>query len=55
MNDAFKQHGAFSWSELLADNVELAIGFTLQRAYLIVQIGVRLIPGLPEVKAPVYT
>ena len=27
MNDAFKQHGAFSWSELLVDDVELAISF----------------------------
>ena len=27
MNDAFKQHGAFSWSELLVDDVESAIGF----------------------------
>ncbi len=27
MNDAFKQHGAFSWSELLVDDVDLAIGF----------------------------
>jgi hypothetical protein len=27
MNDAFKQHGAFSWSELLVDNVESAISF----------------------------
>ena len=27
MNDTYKQHGAFSWSELLVDNVESAIGF----------------------------
>lgn len=27
MNDAFKQHGAFSWSELLVDDVDLAIRF----------------------------
>lgn len=27
MNDAFKQHGAFSWSELIVDDVDLAIGF----------------------------
>ncbi|MEW8525914.1 MAG: VOC family protein [Candidatus Thiodiazotropha endolucinida] len=27
MNDAFKQHGAFSWSELLVDDVDSAIGF----------------------------
>ena len=27
MNDAFKQHGAFSWAELLVDDVESAIGF----------------------------
>jgi len=27
MNDVFKQHGAFSWSELLVDNVDLAISF----------------------------
>lgn len=27
MNDAFKQHGAFSWSELLVDDVDLAISF----------------------------
>ena len=27
MTDAFKQHGAFSWSELLVDDVESAIGF----------------------------
>ncbi|MES9832769.1 MAG: VOC family protein [Candidatus Thiodiazotropha sp. DIVDIV] len=27
MNNAFKQHGAFSWSELLVDDVDLAIGF----------------------------
>ena len=27
MNKAFKQHGAFSWSELLVDDVESAIGF----------------------------
>ncbi len=27
MNDSFKQHGAFSWSELLVDDVESAISF----------------------------
>jgi len=27
MNDAFKQHGAFSWSELLVDDVDSAIEF----------------------------
>jgi predicted enzyme related to lactoylglutathione lyase len=27
MNDAFKRHCAFSWSELLVDNIESAIGF----------------------------
>jgi predicted enzyme related to lactoylglutathione lyase len=27
MNDVYKQHGAFSWSELLVDDVDLAIGF----------------------------
>ena len=27
MNDAFKQHGAFSWSELLVNDVDTAIGF----------------------------
>ena len=27
MNDACKQHGAFSWSELLVDDVDSAIGF----------------------------
>lgn len=27
MNDAFKQHGAFSWSELLVDDVDSAISF----------------------------
>ncbi len=27
MNEAFKTHGAFSWSELLVDDVESAIGF----------------------------
>jgi len=27
MNDAFKQHGAFSWSELIVDDVDSAIGF----------------------------
>ena len=27
MNKAFKQHGAFSWAELLVDDVESAIGF----------------------------
>lgn len=27
MNDAFKQHGAFSWSELLVDDVDTAISF----------------------------
>ena len=27
MNDVYKQHGAFSWSELLVDDVDSAIGF----------------------------
>ena len=27
MNDAFKQQGAFSWSELIVDDVDSAIGF----------------------------
>lgn len=27
MNDAFKQHGAFSWSELLVDDVDTALKF----------------------------
>ncbi len=27
MNDAFKQHGAFSWSELIVDDVDSAISF----------------------------
>jgi len=27
MNDAFKQHGTFSWSELLVNDVESAISF----------------------------
>ncbi len=27
MNDAFKKHGAFSWSELLVDDVDSAISF----------------------------
>ena len=27
MNDTFKQHGAFSWSELLVDDVESALNF----------------------------
>lgn len=27
MNNAFKQHGAFSWSELLVDDVDSAIEF----------------------------
>jgi len=27
MNEAFKQHGAFSWSELLVDDVDSAISF----------------------------
>ena len=27
MNDVYKQHGAFSWSELLVDDIDLAIGF----------------------------
>ena len=27
MNDSFKKHGAFSWSELLVDDVDLAIRF----------------------------
>jgi len=27
MNDAYKQHGAFSWSELIVDDVDSAIGF----------------------------
>ena len=27
MNDTFKRHGAFSWSELLVDDVESAISF----------------------------
>lgn len=27
MNETLKQHGAFSWSELLVDNVESAISF----------------------------
>ena len=27
MNDSFKQHGAFSWSELLVDDVDSAISF----------------------------
>ena len=27
MNDVYQQHGAFSWSELLVDDVDLAIGF----------------------------
>lgn len=27
MNEAFKQHGAFSWSELIVDDVDSAIGF----------------------------
>ena len=27
MNDSFKQHGAFSWSELMVDDVDSAIEF----------------------------
>lgn len=27
MNDAFKLHGAFSWAELLVDNVDSALAF----------------------------
>jgi predicted enzyme related to lactoylglutathione lyase len=27
MNESFKQHGAFSWSELIVDDVDSAIGF----------------------------
>lgn len=27
MNDSFKQHGAFSWSELLVDDIDSAISF----------------------------
>lgn len=27
MNDVYKQHGVFSWSELLVDDIDLAIGF----------------------------
>jgi len=27
MNDAFKKHGAFSWSELIVDDVDSALGF----------------------------
>ena len=27
MNETFKQHGAFSWSELIVDDVDSAIGF----------------------------
>lgn len=30
MNDTFKRHGAFSWSELLVDDVKSAISFYTQ-------------------------